>query len=140
MNYFKTEEGKIVKALDHTLEILKENPDVKILIGTDSQDYGRDTQFVTCICYRWARKKGAHYIFLKDRVPRYRDTYSRLYEEGQRTLEIASLFDNTAVKIEALEFDFNNIKETISSKLISGFRGWCEGLGYKSIFKGGELS
>ena len=139
MNYFKTEGGEIVKVLDHTLKVIKENPDVRITIGTDSQDYADKSRFVTCICYRWARKKGAHYIYLKEDKPRYKDTYSRLYQEGTKTLEIASLFEDTAIKIEALEFDFNNIKKTESTKLISGFKGWCEGTGYKALFKGDEL-
>ncbi len=140
MRWFRTEKEERVNLVEHTKKVISENQNVRIYVGCDSQDYGQETKFVTVVCYRWEGRKGAHYIYLLEREKRYRDTYTRLYQEGVKSLEVLSILQEIPfLKIEAVEFDFNNIKETISTKLISTFRGWCDGLGQKSIFKGGEM-
>lgn len=139
MEHFRTEDENTVEVLDYTMELLKTNPNVKIRVGTDSQDKGTDTNIVTCICYRWEGAKGVHYIYFKDKVKRFRDMYTRLYDEGMRTLKIAQMFKDTSIELDALEFDFNNIHKTPSTKLISVFKGWSEGEGFNPIFKGLEM-
>lgn len=139
MKYFKTEQGKLVNLIEYTLDIIRNNPEIRIYIGSDSQNYSDKTKFVTCICYRWPGKRGVHYIFKKENEQRISDNYTRLYQEGVKTMEVLSEFDDYPIKIESVEFDFNNIKKTISYNLVSTFKGWCEGLGQRAVFKSGEL-
>lgn len=139
MRFFKNEQRQLVNIVEHTVKMFCENPNMRIYIGTDSQDQGHETKYATCICYRWEENKGAHYLYFKDKEPRIRDTYTRLYNEGLKTLEVYEILKELPIKVEALEFDYNNQKKYISNKLISTFKGWCEGLGQKALFKGGEM-
>ena len=136
---FITEDNQNVNLINHTLEMIKLNPSLIIRIGTDSQNFSDKTKFVTSVVYRWSGRKGAHYIFIKENITRIKDDYSRLYKEGLKTMQVYDIFRENGIKIDALEFDFNNLKKTISYKLVSDFKGWCEGLGEKAIFKSGEL-
>lgn len=134
--YFKTENGEKVNIVEHTLEQIETFQNISIRIGTDSQDYSDSTYYVTTIVYRYGTR-GAHYIYYKEKLPRIRDMYSRLFDEARRTIETAQLIDNEIpVAFEGLEFDYNNIPKFQSNRLVSSVRGWVLGLNYKPIFKG----
>lgn len=134
--YFKTEQGDLVNIVEHTLEQLKKWPDLTIRIGTDSQNYSGITRYVTTIVYRYGNR-GAHYIYFKEQVPRIRSEWTRLYEEGIRTIEAADLLqEEIPVKIQALEFDYNDNKKTLSSQLVATFKNWG---GFTAAFKSGEM-
>lgn len=133
--YFKTEEGQIVDILEHAVSQLQTFPDLKIHIATDSQNYGANTVYATVIVFRYGLK-GAHYIYLKQRLPRIRNHFNRLYKEGELTIECAEyLTSNVSVKVHALEFDYNDKKKTASTNLIPIMKGWAESLGYKALVK-----
>lgn len=144
--YFKTEEGKLVDILDYSVEQIAKNPNVKIHIGTDSQVKGKTIFFVPCIVYR-VGTRGAHFIFKRIEKKRPPKSVSkedqvnqRLTEEIYMTMEIASyLTDNSAVKIDTVEFDFNDQPEHISNKLTSLATGWAKGLGFNTKIKPEQL-
>lgn len=136
--YFRTEEKERVNIVQHTLEQIEKWPNLKIYVGTDSQDFSGDTIYVTCIVYRYGNR-GAHYIFYKERVPRIRDVYTRLFDEARRTIETAQIIDSEIpVSFEALEFDYNQAPKFQSNRLLSAVGGWVKGLNYKPVFKSGE--
>jgi len=137
--WFCTQDGERVSIVDHTLEQINKWPNLKIYIGTDAQDYGKITRFATCIVYRYGHR-GAHFIYFWEEVPVIRDLFSRLYAEGVRTVETAELLREhlPAIAIEALEFDYSDIKKTKSTPVISALRGWVKGLGLNASFKSGE--
>lgn len=133
--YFRTQEGERVNIVEHTLEQLDKWPHLKVYIGTDSQDYGSITRYVTCIAYRYGNR-GAHFIYLRDEVSRVRDMFTRLYNEGVRTIETADLLvKEIPIAIEYLEFDYNNIPKWASHKLINSIGGWVKGLNQRAVFK-----
>lgn len=137
--YFRTEEGEKVNIVEHTLEQLKKWPNLKIYVGTDSQDYGKVSRYATAIIYRYGHR-GAHYIFHVEDVPREKDMFTRLYNEATRTIETAQMIDSEIpVAFEALEFDYNHIPRFNSNRLLSSVRGWVTGLNYKAVFKSGEM-
>lgn len=144
--WFTTQQGERVNIVEHTLDQLKKWPNMKIYIGTDSQDKKTSakgkkyiTVYATCICYRYGHR-GAHFIYLREKVPIIRDMYTRLYGEAVRTIETAQLIDSEIpISFEALEFDYNQIPKWASNKLLSAVGGWVKGLNYNAIFKGGEV-
>lgn len=137
--YFKTIDGKFTNIVNHTLEQLEKYPDLRIYIATDSQDYNM-TRYATTIVYRYGTR-GAHYIVFKQEVPRVPVIYNRLFEEAVRTIDTARILQEElpAVKIEALEFDYNHVAKYKSNPLIQNIGGWATGLGFKAMFKGGEM-
>ncbi len=137
--YFRTKEGKLINIVEHTLEQIAAHPNVKIYIGTDSQDEGPNSEYATCIVYRYG-KNGAHFIYSRESLTRIQDMFTRLYSEGVRTVETAELIrtEVPSISFEALEFDYNDVKKTLSTRVISALGGWVKGLGMKASFKGGE--
>lgn len=136
--YFKNEQKELVNIIEHTLEQLDKWPNMKIYIGTDSQNYSDITRYVTAIIYRYGHR-GAHYIYFKENVPRVKTDYLRLYDEGVRTIQAwEMLTTEIPIAVEGLEFDYADVK-TISSKLVQDFKGWCAGLQQKAIFKSGQM-
>ena len=140
--YFNTIDGNKVNIVEHTLEQIGKYPSLKMYIGTDSQDYNPNTRYATAILYRYGLR-GAHFIYLREEVPVVRDMFTRLYGEGVRTIEAAQLLKEEipSISFEALEFDYNDFKHTLSSRVVSALRGWVKGLGMKASFKsGGQLA
>lgn len=137
--YFRTKEGKLVDIVDHTLEQIQLHPTLTIRIGTDSQNQGDTTTYVTAITYRY-NVRGAHYIYFKESVPRESVDYLRLYAEGVRTIEAYGILTGEIpVSVEGLEFDYSDTKPTVSNRLVSTFRGWVAGFNTRSIFKSGQM-
>ncbi len=132
--YFRTQEGELVNAVEHTLEQIDKWPNLRIYIGTDSQVYNPILRYATAIVYRYGHR-GAHYIFHVEEVPKIKDDFLRLYNEGLRTVEAADMLTSELpVAIHALEFDYASVEKTLSTPLVKVFKGY---LG--STFKGGEM-
>lgn len=133
--YFTTEEGNKVSVVEHTLEQLNKWPNLRVYIATDSQDSGPLSYYATAIVYRYG-KRGAHYIYYRQELPRIRDMYTRLYNEAVYTIEAAQMIDSEIpISFAALEFDYNAIPNWASNKLISTIGGWAKGLNYNVVFK-----
>lgn len=134
--YFRTQQGERINIIEHTLEQLQKWPNLKLYVGTDSQDYGGITRYVTVVVYRYGLR-GAHFVYYKTEVPRVRDMITRLLQEAQDTLEAAQLIDSEIpVSFESLDFDFNTIPKWASNKVLSSIKGWMTGMNYKATFKG----
>ncbi len=137
--YFRTQTGERVNIIEHTIEQINKWPNLKMFVGTDAQDYGKITRFATCIVYRYGHM-GAHFIYLVEEVPAIRDIYTRLYQEGVRTIDTALIIREhlPVVKFEALEFDYANVKKTKSTPVVNALKGWVQGLDIRASFKSGE--
>lgn len=137
--YFRTEEGDLVNSVEHTLDQINKWSNLKIFIGTDSQNFSSVTRYVTTIVYRYGNR-GAHYIYFKEEVLKIKSEYLRLYEEGVRTIQIYEMLTSEIpVSVEALEFDYADVKKTLSSKLVQDFKGWVVGLNQVAVFKSGQM-
>ena len=127
---FKKTNGEVVNVLEHTLNILREYPSIRVHIGTDSQNYQTTTVYVTAIAYRY-RQRGVHYIIYKQKVPKIKAMWDRLFKEAEMSIETAQwLTSNMNINIE-IDMDYNSDKSYQSSKLISATKGWGNSLGYK---------
>ena len=127
---FKTIKGQNVNVVQHTLNILKENPNVQIHIGTDSQNFGKVTSYSTVIAYRYG-SKGVHYIATKQKIPVIKDMWTKLWKEAEMSIEVAQwLTEQINVRIE-IDMDYNGDEDYESFKLISAAKGWANSLGYK---------
>lgn len=133
--YFTTEQGERVNVVEHTLQQIEKWPNLRIYIATDSQDDRGLSKYATVVVYRYGMR-GAHYIYYIQEFPRMPTMYSRLYNEMVFTIETAQMIDSEIpVSFEALEFDYNNIPQWASNKLLSTAKGWAKGLNYNPVFK-----
>lgn len=131
--YFKTIDGQYVNIVKHTLEQLQKWPDLRIHIGTDSQSEHGKTIYATTIVYRYGTR-GAHYVVFKEMVKREKVHYTRLYNEGLRTLEAMQLLTAELSVAPVMEFDYADVKKTLSSSLVSVFKGYPG-----AVFKSSEM-
>ncbi len=130
MLLFKDVHGKIIDPLNHTLKVLKNSPFSQIHIGSDSQNIGKKTIYVTAIAYRFG-SRGVHYIISKKSEMIIDDIWKRLWKEAEMSIEVAEWLSNQInVKIE-IDMDYNSDEKFISNKLISAAKGWANSLGYK---------
>lgn len=130
MLLFKDVHGKIIDPLNHTLKVLKNSPFSQIHIGSDSQNAGKKTIYVTAIAYRFG-SRGVHYIISKKSEMIIDDIWKRLWKEAEMSIEVAEWLSNQInVKIE-IDMDYNSDEKFISNKLISAAKGWANSLGYK---------
>lgn len=122
---------------------VKHGSKLKIHIGTDSVATAGSVHYFTVVAFRYG-KNGAHFIYSKERVQSYRtengkpDLFTRLLRECQLTMDVAiDLTDNNIISHEQiiLEFDYNNLIETVSNKLVSAAKGWAVGYGFNYLMK-----
>jgi len=131
---FRNRNGDVLNVKQHTLDILNECPNVKIHIGTDSQNFKRKTIYVSVIAYRMGNS-GVHCIYHKIKEKKNKDKWSRLWKEAIMTMEIAEwLSEKINVNIE-VDFDFNGDANHYSYRLISAAQGMATASGFKSNVK-----
>lgn len=135
---FRKVNGDLVDLITHSTNVIKEHPHTKIYVGTDSQNKGDYTIYVITVAYRY-NTRGVHFIYHKEKVPRIKDSFSRLFKEAEFSIEVAEyLRKNSSLKIEAIDMDYNAKKTHKSNIVVNAAKGWAEGLGYKVIIKPGE--
>tara|TARA_R110000868_G_scaffold76573_4_gene220146 strand:- start:3876 stop:4481 length:606 start_codon:yes stop_codon:yes gene_type:complete len=151
---FKLKNGTSIDVIEHTNSVTAENKALGyvtiIYIGTDSQDRGGKSTYATCICYRSGFYnppeykgaepefvgKGVHYIYTKEKIPRIRDIWSRLYKETEFTMEIATWFIEQYPNADVtVDLDYNIKPSEDSHILVSATKGWAESMGMKVNIK-----
>lgn len=138
--YFKILETKQkVDLLQYIVDKISENPHLKIYIGTDSQNFGRDTYYATAVVLRY-NQRGGHVLYQTEKVPRIYNHWNRLWKECEKSVEVAQwLKESSSIGVECIELDYNTKKITESNKLVSATKGWVESLGYKARLKPDEM-
>lgn len=127
---YRTVDGQKVDPVKYAIQYIAKKPDAKIYIGSDSQTYGGKTHYATVIAFRWGFR-GVHYIYRKESFPKIRDLFTRLWKEAELSIEIAQyLEEHSALKVEAIDMDYNESKLHDSNKLIAATSGWAKGLGF----------
>ena len=118
--------------LDHYIpEFLKENPDVELIIGCDSQSIANHTIFVTTVVLRYDQR-GAHVIYHKEKLPRNNDLWSRLWSEMERSAGIAvHVRDKIGIQPAQIDLDLNDDPKYASFKVRAAAMGYLESLGFK---------
>lgn len=132
---FRNTSGVPVDIVKHTLNVIANNTDVEIHVGTDSQNHRRETVYVTAIAYRYGNR-GVHYIIHKIRVKKIKDRWTRLWNEAEMTIDTAEYLSKkiSSLKIQ-LDFDYNVDERYFSNKLVQASHGWGTSLGYKVNMK-----
>jgi uncharacterized protein len=121
---------KVLDVISHTKEMIKEHPDLKVYVGTDSQNKRRYTHYAVCVCYRYGHR-GVHVIYNRWKEKKIKDKFKRLWREAEVTIEVAEHITANNLKVDYLDFDFNDDEAFFSSKLVQATTGWARGLGYK---------
>ena len=127
--------GRPINLINYILDYVKEYPETKIYVGTDSQNRGPETIYATTVVLRY-RTRGCHVLYYKTRVPLVRDFWSRLWRETEMLIETATfIVENSPLKVESIDLDFNDDEYKASNKLVSASKGWVSAAGFRSTTK-----
>ncbi len=127
----------IKEAVEATLiEEARLGNEIKVCIGTDSQVYGRRTDYATVILFHRKGRGGYMYINTassENRMERKRMLKERLLTESVRSIEIAyhlcELFDKYDVDLE-VHADINTNPRFKSNDSLSEAMGYILGMGF----------
>lgn len=133
---FKTMHShQTVELLSHVQTLIRDNPDIIVYVGTDSQNYNHTTVFVSTVVLRYSNN-GAHVLYQKEKIQKITDRWTRLWEELQRSIELAGyLRFEGGIKIAQIDLDLNSDPKYFSNKLLPAAVGYVQSMGYKAKSK-----
>lgn len=120
---------------------LRAVPNAEVIIACDSQQVGKDTEYVTVVVVH-RPTKGGRVFFARERIPRVRELRERLWKEAWRSTELA--MDLTAtpdigevfpITVSAIHIDANIDPKHKSSKYVEELVGLVMGQGFKAVVK-----
>ncbi len=135
MLYHKMGCGTQVIVDDYISNYINRNPNVRLYIGTDSQNFSKHTVYVTTVVFRFT-KQGAHVIYKKEKVPKISDTWTRLWSELERSTNLALFLKNDrGIEVHQIDLDYNDNPRYASYKLRKAAVGYVEALGFNAKTK-----
>jgi predicted RNase H-related nuclease YkuK (DUF458 family) len=116
-------------------EMVKKHPNIKIYVGSDSQNYATKTLYATTVVFRF-ENNGAHVIYHKESTKLVTDMWTRLWGELQRSIDVAGYLKfECDVPIEQIDLDLNSDPEFPSNKVFQAAVGYAQSMGYKAKTK-----
>ncbi len=127
--------SKEVDLHTYARQVLKDEPDCEVHIGSDSQNLGERTTYVTTVVFRFPGR-GAHVVYCRERIPVIRDMWTKLWGELERSIELADFFkDELGIKVTQIDLDYNTDPQYPSNKVLNAASGYVQSLGYNAKAK-----
>lgn len=125
----------IVSLDSYLSHYLSENPDAQIIIGCDSKNRDSETVYgLVIVLYK--EKKGGHVLYAKQRMPRIRDRWSRLWREVELSVALANeLQEKGFPKVKFIDLDLNPDPRYKSNDVVRAAVGLVESMGYEARTK-----
>ena len=135
MAYRKLYSREELDLIPYVREYLKDNDDVEILIGCDSQNYSGSTTYAIVVAlYRTG--KGAHVLFNRWKTQKEKITSVRLLNEVWYAVELAEEMRKAGLpKVKWIDIDINPDPKFKSNEVLRQAVGLIEGMGYKVRYK-----
>ena len=134
--HFKKWSGVEVENTEQYIkDYIAANPEVEIIIGTDSQNKNNYTKYSTVIVL-YKPGHGGHCIFKRWRTPKERIKNVRLLKEVEESINIANwLVASGLPKPKYIDLDINPNPKFKSYEVYQTAKGWVESMGYDVRFK-----
>ena len=134
MRPFKKYGGEFVDLVKHSVDTLSEHGDVKVYVGSDSQNKGMFTRYAVAVAYRYGNK-GTHYIYHRFTTKRITDRWRRLWKEVELSVEVAKQLEENDIKVYCVDLDFNRREMARSNEMVAAARGYVMGSGFECSVK-----
>ena len=120
---------------EYIRDYLQKNPKAQIIIGCDSKNRDDETVYgLVVVLYK--NKKGGHVLYGKERVPRVRDRWSRLWKEVEYSVDMANqLVQSGLPKATFIDLDLNPDPQFKSNDVVRAAVGLVESMGYQARTK-----
>lgn len=134
--HFKFFSGKEIENTEEYIKnYLKDNPNIEIIIGTDSQNKSNYTKWSTVIVL-YTPGHGGHCIFKRWKTPKEKIKNVRLLKEVEESLDIANkLVESGLPKPKYIDIDINPNPKYKSNEVYQAAKGWVESMGFEVRFK-----
>lgn len=126
-----------VDLIPHIKSLNEKNPNLKIYIGSDSQNHRRTTSYATVIVMH--NTHGGHVLYFKEDLPIVRDKFTRLWGEVERSIELANILKDHQIPIDCIDMDYNSDPKFFSNKLLDSAAGYVKSYGYTPRCKPGAV-
>jgi hypothetical protein len=134
---WKTMSGKRqVDLQDELKALMREDPAREVVIGTDSQNDGRYTEYITVVIVLLPGK-GGRCFFTRERVPRIRSLRERLMKEVWMSVELGIELNPVIPETSRLtvHIDANPDTKFKSSDVVQEMVGLVLGQGFGAVTK-----
>ncbi len=123
-------DGRPVDLLAHVRSELQRPNSTEVLVGSDSQNHGGHTIYTTAVVVRYHRN-GAHVLYLRERMARITDLWTRLWGEVERSLTVAEGLRTQHIPVYHIDMDLNSDVRFGSNKLHAAAVGYVRSHGYE---------
>ena len=138
MLFKKINDSSLFELANYTKEYLKLNKDydVKLYLGTDSQNKSDKTTYATTLVFHIG-DTGCHVIYSRESVPKIptHNYWDRLWGEVERSVKVARYLRENNIEIYSIGLDLNSDKRLKSNKLVKAAVGYVEGFGFTAKIK-----
>ena len=136
MVHFKKFSGdELDNVTEYIKDYIKENKDIEIIIGTDSQNKNNYTKWSTVIVL-YNPGHGGHCIFKRWRTSKEKVKNVRLLKEVEESINTADeLVAAGLPKPKYIDLDINPNPKFKSYEVYQAAKGWVESVGYNVRFK-----
>ena len=132
--------GQYIDLIPYLKMKLAEADNIKMYVGTDSQNIGRNTVYATVIVLHYGNS-GGHVVYSKMKVPRINDKFTKLWNEVQDSVELAQYLEANGIEKPAyIDLDFNPDPKYHSNTILRSALGYVESLGFKPRCKPDAVS
>lgn len=137
MKNFKTLYGKpIDNIFEYIKKYIQEKKDTEILIGCDSQTYGKKKTVYGVVVVLYTPKKGGHVLCYKESLAKEKNMAVRLINEVWKSVEVAEeLRNNGLPRAKYIDVDLNPDPKYKSNSVLREAIGLVEGMGYSVRYK-----
>ena len=136
MKKFKTMGGKpIPDVIAYIKEYMSTHENIEILIGSDSQRFGKEIVYgVVIVLYNVGH--GGHVLCAKEKLPVEPAMQVKLINEVWKSVEVAEwLKENDIQKVSFIDIDLNPDPRYKSNSTLRSAVGMVEGMGYRVRYK-----
>jgi predicted RNase H-related nuclease YkuK (DUF458 family) len=133
--YKRLGDHRKVDLIPYIKECIGDRNDVKLYVGTDSQNMGTHTQYATVVVLHFGNS-GGHVLYSKERLPIVRDSFTRLWREVELSLGIAEhMLEGGLPRVDYIDLDFNPDPKYRSNAVLRSALGYVESMGYSARCK-----
>lgn len=138
---WKTLAGEQVDLRSMLESEMRDFPNAEVIVASDSQQRGKDTEYVTVVVVH-RPTKGGRVFFCRERIPRVRELRERLWKEVWRSTELAMELTSTPdigtvhpIPVTEVHIDANMDPTFRSSEYVQELVGLVMGQGFKAVVK-----
>jgi predicted RNase H-related nuclease YkuK (DUF458 family) len=123
-------DGQNIDLIPYLKSKLAEADNIRMYVGTDSQNIGSRTVYATVIVLHYGNS-GGHVVYCKTSVPKILDKFTKLWNEVEDSVSLAQYLEENGIEKPAfIDLDFNPDPKYQSNTVLRAALGYVESLGY----------